>query len=64
MKSGKISAPGGAVKKPKKTISLSKFVFTLAKFLVIFIITLAFAVGGISNGAIYAYIETAGFHHR
>lgn len=59
MKSGRISASGGAVKKPKKALSLSKFILTLAKFLVIFIIASIFAVGGIVGGAIYAYIKTA-----
>jgi penicillin-binding protein 1A len=59
MKPGKTSAPGGALKKPKKTLSLSKFILTLAKFLVVFIMALVFAVGGIVGGAIYAYIKTA-----
>ncbi len=59
MKSSSKPAPKGAVKKTKNASSIKKFVLTVVKSLFIFFVTIAFAMGGIASGAVYAYVKTA-----
>lgn len=49
----------GAAKKKKKQTTAGKFVFTVAKILIIFFIAISCATVGIVGGAIYGYVKTA-----
>ena len=53
------STAAGAAKKTKKTTSVSKYVFTVIKLMIIIIISLMLALAGIVGGAVYGYIKTA-----
>lgn len=49
----------GAAKKTKKPTPARRYVFTVIKLMVIIVIALILALGGIVGGAIYGYIKTA-----
>jgi penicillin-binding protein 1A len=53
------SASQKAAKKKKKRSPTKKFIFTVAKILIVFFVAASFAVAGILGGAIYGYIKTA-----
>lgn len=59
MKLRRKAAESGAPQKKKQPSSAKKFVFTVLKILIVFIIALSCALAGIAGGAVVGYIRTA-----
>jgi len=59
MKSSSKPAPNGAAKKSKKASPVRKFIFTVIKSLIVFLLVLGCAIAGLAGGAVFGYIKTA-----
>jgi len=59
MKSSSKPASNEAAKKPKKASSVRKFIFTVIKSLIVFLLVLGCAIAGLAGGAVFGYVKTA-----